>query len=185
MHKRRLVETVQFQLVPPDPNTTIVLDNMVSEWGAIPSAHLSVVLVHLRFLYLVHQTHHWVAKGDSFYGDHMLFQRLYEAIAVEIDVLAEKAVGMGSERNVNLPLQVIQLQRLVQGYGMATTIPQSTELAKRSLLAERNLLLVVATAVEQMKMQGILSRGVDNMLATVEDKHEEHVYILQQRCMSL
>ena len=164
-----------------DPNIQIVFDNMVSEWGSVSYSALSVLLVHLRFLNFVHQTHHWVTKGDNFYGDHQLFQRLYETTNDEIDALAEKAVGMGKVDNVNITLQTQQLMRLVKGYGMMSTIPQPTELAKRSAAAEANFIKTVELAIDCMKGSGQMTRGLDNLLAGILDVHEGHIYLLKQR----
>ena len=66
---------------------------------------------------------------------------------------------------------------------MTTTIPQPTELAKRSYLAEMNFLKVMAHLAEHLKECGTLTRGLDNMLQGIEDKHEGHVYLLKQRIM--
>lgn len=178
--KRRLVETLEMALVV-EPNLNIVTENMVSEWGGVPYPELSVLLVHLKFLAFVHQNHHWTTKGDPFYGDHLLFSRLYECVTGEIDSIAEKAIGLGSTSNVDLALTTSQLFKLVQGYGMTSTIPQPTELAKRSYLAEMNFLKVTAHLVEHMKANCTLTRGLDNLLAGIEDKHEGNVYLLKQR----
>ena len=164
-----------------DPNTSIVFDNMVSEWGELPYSQLSVLMVHLRYLNIMHHTHHWTCKGDSFYGDHKLFGQLYTAIQDEIDKMGERVIGLGMTDNVNMSLQVSQLTRLTQGYGMLSSIPQPNELALRSLVAEKNFLICVALTAEQLKEQGMLTRGLDNMLQGIEDLHETHVYLLKQR----
>ena len=182
MKKRKLFENVQIVI---DPNLHIVVDNLCSEWGNLPYPQLSVLLVHLKFLYFVHQNHHWTCKGDPFYGDHLLFQRLYEATQEEIDSIAEKTIGLGTIANVDLVQQTNQLARLVQGYGMSQTIPQPNELAKRSLVAEVNFLACVSRLVESLKECGLLTRGLDNLIAGIEDKHEGHVYLLKQRCSSV
>lgn len=178
--KRRLVETLEMALVV-EPNLGIVTDNMVSEWGGVPYPELSVLLVNLKFLASVHQNHHWTTKGDPFYGDHLLFSRLYDGVTGEIDSIAEKAIGLGSTANVDITLVHNQLCKLIQGYGMTSTIPQPTELAKRSYLAEMNFLKTAAHLVEHMKANGTLTRGLDNLLAGIEDKHEGNVYLLKQR----
>lgn len=181
---RKLSETLELQLVTSNQNTSIVLDNMCAEWQRCPYPQLSVLLVHLKYLAMVHQNHHWVAKGDAFYGDHLLYQRLYEGATGEIDQVAEKVVGVGTHENVDLYLQISQLNRLIQGYGSTQTIPQQTELAKRSLLAEMNFLVVTSKLVESMKELGLLTRGIDNMIAGIEDAHEGAIYLLKQRCTS-
>jgi len=180
--KKRLVETLEMTLVV-EPNLDIITENMVSEWGGIPYPELSVLLVHLKFLAAVHQNHHWITKGDPFYGDHLLFSRLYDAVVCDIDALAEKAIGLGCTSNVDIVLQHKQLCQLLQGYGMTATIPQPTELAKRSYLAEMNFLKAAAHLAEHLKANGTMSRGLDNLLAGIEDKHEGHIYLLKQRIM--
>ncbi len=169
-------------LMTVEPNLGIVTDNMVAEWGGIPYAELSVILVHLKFLAEVHQTHHWTCMGDPYYGDHLLFTRLYDGVKCEIDTVAEKAVGLGSTSNVDLSLVTSQVMRLVSGYGMTTTIPQSTDLARRSLMAEMNFLKVIDRMIECLDECGMLTNGIDNMLQGIADVHEGHVYLLKQRC---
>lgn len=179
---RRLIETLEIQVAVPDPSIDIVHDNMLAAWSGVPYGQLSLLLVHLKFLAMVHQTHHWTAKGDPFYGDHLLFERLYNETTEDIDDLAEKTVGLGNEANVNLSLQLQQINQLVQGYGAASTIPSSSELARRSLGAEVAFLRCAAAMADSLHEHGLLTRGLDNMLQGLEDRHESHVYLLKQRC---
>jgi len=164
------------------PRTDLFLDNLVSVWGGVPYAELSVVLVYLRYLAMVHQTHHWTSKGDPFWGDHKLFERLYETVVDEIDTVAEKAVGLGTEANVNLQLQVTQVLKLCKTYGTAQTVPTSSDLAKASLVAERRFLTLLDATSERMREQGIATPGVENMLQQLFDTHEKHTYLLKLRC---
>lgn len=178
---KRLIETLEIMIAVPDPGYGVAIENMLAEWGNVPYAQLSVLLVHLRFLAMVHQTHHWTAKGDPFYGDHLLFERLYNGVLEDIDALAEKSVGLGSNDNVNLPLQVQQLNTLAQSYGTSSTLPQASDLSKRSLVAEVSFLRCAAHCAQSLKEMGLMTRGLDNLLAGIEDKHEGHVYLLKQR----
>jgi hypothetical protein len=66
---------------------------------------------------------------------------------------------------------------------MTSTIPQPTELARRSYQAEMNFLKVASHLVEHMKESGTLTRGLDNLIAGIEDKHEGNVYLLKQRIL--
>lgn len=54
---------------------------------------LCVLLATLRAAHLIHWTGHWQVKGDTQYGDHLLLERVYTALADEIDTLAEKVVS--------------------------------------------------------------------------------------------
>jgi DNA-binding ferritin-like protein len=179
--KKRLVETLEMALVV-EPNIDIITDNMVSEWANGPYPQLSVLLVYLKFLASLHQNHHWTAKSDPFYGDHLLFERLYGAVVAEIDSVAEKAVGLGSTANVDLNLQCTQVLRLVQGsFANTGTLPMMSDLARRSYQAEMSFLRVADRLVESMRECGMLTRGVDNLIAGIQDAHEGHIYLLKQR----
>ena len=182
-NKKKVKEGVQV-LVVAEPNHEVILDNMMAEWGGIPYSQLSVILVYLKFLSAVHQNHHWTCMGDPFYGDHLLFSRLYEAVDAEVDPVAEKAIGLGCTSNVNPQLMYMQVLRLLSGAGAASTIPQSSDLAKKSLIAEMNFLKVIDSCKASLQEHGLLTNGIDNMLQGIADKHEGHIYLLKQRCSS-
>lgn len=181
-NRKRLVETLEMQIAVPDVSHGIAVENMLAQWGGVPYAELSVMLVKLRHLAMVHQTHHWAAQGDPFYGDHLLYERLYETIVGEVDALAEKSVGLGSEDNVNLPLQAMQLAQLTKEYGTAVALPTASSLPQRSMAAEVDFLRCAALCACSLKEKGLMTRGLDNFLQGLEDKHESHVYLLKRRC---
>lgn len=165
-----------------EPNGSLVFENMLSEWGELPYAELSVLLVHLRWLALVHQAHHWTSKGDPFYGDHLLFERLYNTASEEIDAIGERSVGLGTDQNVNLMLHLSQLQRLAQDYGVLSTLPHPTELAQRSLLAEQVFMKTMGYVIVSLKESQQLTQGLENLLQDICDNHESSTYLLKQRC---
>ena len=181
--KRKLSETVQV-LVVTEPNQGIMFENMMAEWRGMPYAQLSVVLVYLKFLSALHENHHLTCKGDPFYGDHLLFSRLYDAVQDEVDTVAEKAIGLGCTSNVDLHTVYSQVLKLIDGAGSGATIPQSSDLARKSLVAELNFLKVIDECIESLEECGMLTNGVDNLLQGSADKHEGHVYLLKQRCSS-
>lgn len=168
-------------VVTVEPNINILTDNMIAEWGHVPYAGLSVVLSHLKYLYALHQNHHWTAMGDPFYGDHLLFQRLYEGVTKEIDMIAEKAIGLGCTTNVDLHLIHSQLLKLISGTESASMIPQSSDLSRKSLMAEMNFLKVIDHVISHLQECGLLTAGLSNLLEGIADAHEGHVYLLKQR----
>jgi hypothetical protein len=46
-----------------------------------------------------------------------------------------------------------------------------------------NFLKVAAYLAECLKECGLMTRGLDNLLAGIEDKHESNVYLLKQRIL--
>jgi len=144
---------------------------------------LASVLVLLRALAAIHQTNHWVTHGPSSYGDHLLFERLYGNVVEEIDQVAERAVGSGQgEKVANLRGQMAAVQRVV-----ALLYPEDRETlsakacVEASIEAESFFLRCLRDLVEKLKSADMLSRGTDDLLAGIESKHEEHLYLLKQR----
>lgn len=129
----------------------------------------------------MHQTNHWVAKGEYFFGDHKLFEQLYDSTNNEIDTVAEKAIGYGGERVVSLSLQLKQLA-IIDKSATDDAIKTSSSLAKKSLECETRLLMIIPTLLEMMRASGTLTSGIENMVNQLQDDHEKHVYLLKQRC---
>lgn len=144
-------------------------------------AELTGLLTAAQMLYVLHQTHHWQAKGDSFYGDHLLFERLYNDVLGDVDPLAEKAVGLGGVETVMLMPRMQGVNFLLGCTEPHNVMPQSTQLVERSLAAEIMFLSMCAMASFSLKAKGQLSAGLDNLLAGIQDKAEGRVYLLRQR----
>lgn len=159
-----------------------VVEAQRSAYAGQPYAELASILVLLRALAVIHQSNHWATSGASYYSDHLLFDRLYGDLVEEIDKVAEKAVGMGSSSLVNPVTLAKQVSDAVAELckGLPPEVSPAA-MIQLSLEAEMRFLLMTQALVKVMKEAGTLSRGVDNLLAAIEDKHEEHVYLLKQR----
>ncbi len=182
--RRRLAETAEVAVVADELGTDIAFQNALARWGRVSVPELSVVLAHLRALSLTHQVHHWQAKGDPFFGDHKLFEQLYTGTLKEIDLIAERAIGLGGPENVDLPAQLGHSQGFVEACGSQGTIPVASALARRSLMMEFGFIRCLDLAAKSMRDCGTLTRGTDNLLAGVEDVHESNVYLLKRRVAS-
>jgi DNA-binding ferritin-like protein len=147
---------------------------------------LPTVLVFLKALTTIHQSHHWLTYGETYYADHLLFERLYNQTIEDVDGVAEKAVGTGAPLDKMHPgLQSSIVAHIVKKYCGDGVVYSGGENPKTylevSLLAETQFLACMDEISKVMKEKGELSRGVDNMLAGIEDKHEGHLYLLKQR----
>lgn len=162
-----------------------VVQAHISPFASVPYGELAGVLVFLQALGVVHQSNHWATKGESYYADHLLFDRLYGDVVGEVDKVAEKAVGLGGPRLVVAPTLARSTAEVVNELWVAQ--PEDPDPAARvamSLQAELRFLVMMQMVAKEMQAKGTLSRGTDNMLADIEDKHEEHVYLLKQRMES-
>ena len=139
---------------------------------------LTSLLAVLRAAAFLHQTHHWQTSGHQYYGDHLLFERLYNESQTFIDQVAERAVGSEGESSVN-PLQQVDLVgQLVKMVAVGST---PSEMVTVSLRLEKLVLETIALTLAQLKNNGALSNGTDNLLQGAADLHETFLYLLQQR----
>ena len=149
-----------------------------------PYSILAHLLAGLRTLGMVHQTAHWQTRGGHFYGDHLLFQRIYEESLEGIDGVAERLVGLANDpEQVELCSQVRiihQLVRMASGGGPSVA-PSPEMLVQRSLMGEMALIGAIGKIKQAIDEAGALTEGLDDLLQGIASKHEEFVYLLRQR----
>lgn len=162
--------------------SVLKLEDFFMTYGDSKYAELGIFIDLLRALSLLHHTHHWQTQGPQFYGDHLLYQRLYELSDGQIDLVGEKAVGLGSPELV-LPRHSLEnMRRYIEAVedGDIMDAP-ALKMAKRSLLAEKSFITAGEKMMDQLKSKGLLTRGVEQLLGTILDEHEGVLYLLKQR----
>jgi DNA-binding ferritin-like protein len=143
-----------------------------------PCLVLQQVLAHLKALAWVHWTCHWQVQGDPFYGDHQLFERLYDALPESIDDLAEKIVFLyGREAVDPILLEEMSLQVLKNNL-------TSKSLYLKALAMEQSLQTLLKSTYTNLKENNLLSLGMDDFIMSLANKHETHLYLLKQRLVS-
>lgn len=134
----------------------------------------SRILALLRALSWNYLTSHWQVGGDSSYGDHLLFQRMYETTQEEIDTLAEKIVGTYGMAAVDARKQAEEMSHQLNQWDIGCPF-------ERGLTAEKTFQVALQSGLSTLEEKGDLSLGMDNLLRTLADTHETHMYLLQQR----
>lgn len=150
---------------------------------SMESEELAELLAVMRAVYLLHQAHHWQTRGPSFYGDHLMFQRLYETLLPEMDSVAERVIARGfgpsAAKLVGASAVTAKTQALLNRWAPGES-PESDDamgLVIQSLDAEITLLGRIDSMLATQKF----SNGVQNLLQGIADKHEENTYLLQRR----
>lgn len=137
-------------------------------------SHLAHLLAYLRAMYLSYQTSHWQTKGPAYYGNHLLFQRLYESVQDEIDALAEKIVGYVGPAGVDLDGQVDLVNTIASG--LAATADHHVRGLESEVAFQRH----VKAAYDAIKDAGVMTLGLDDFLMATASAHETNQYLLQQ-----
>jgi DNA-binding ferritin-like protein len=142
-----------------------------------PAEGLVRLLAALEAASMVHQSHHWQTSGKNFYGDHLLFQKLYEGTSADIDTIAEKLVGIsGDPANTNYFLRMAMMKKCMDKW----TVPGASY-GVVSLAAENDLIALGTECLEVLRRNQVLTIGTENLIAGILDKHETFIYLLQQR----
>lgn len=159
-----------------------IFSHLVGEYQGIAMAELGALVAVLRAAALVHQSHHWQTRGDTFYSDHKLYEQLYGESLGPIDRLAERAVGSGHRLLVHPVIQAAQVAALVKFFcGDIQIDPTPDEYALTSFMTEAHVLSLMGMAYGALKASSALSPGTDNLLQDIADTHETFVYLLRQR----
>lgn len=141
---------------------------MVDAWSGILSG--------LYALGVAIQSAHWRSLGESFYGDHLMYQRMYEDVIREIDSFAERFMGVIGDETALDPAHLLSHASVVVKQMM-----MPGDLASALLMAEKNFLERLGGFAKTLESTGQLSTGIENLIQGISDRHEEHVYLLSRR----
>lgn len=135
---------------------------------------LRELLASLRALYWNYQTSHWQTKGENFYGNHLLFQRLYEKLGEEVDDMAEKLVGYFNEESVDSKDSITRTQNWIQKWA------KITDPVQRSIEAEKDFQRGLRHIYDTIKANDDMHLGLDDFLMSISSDHDTNLYLLQQ-----
>jgi DNA-binding ferritin-like protein len=135
----------------------------------------ALYIATLKAISLVHQHNHWTTKGKTFYGDHLLFERLYNSALENLDLAAEKFMGLFGADCLHFTLQADLLYKILLKYKGLEGKP-----LVMSLTVEKDFIKLSSDAYKCFEDEDRLTLGLDDMIMAIASKREESVYLLQQ-----
>jgi DNA-binding ferritin-like protein len=135
----------------------------------------ALYIASLKAIALIHQHSHWTTKGGTFYGDHLLFERLYNSALKDLDLAAEKFLGLFGEECLGYDLQVDLLNKAMLKYKNLEGSP-----LEMSLKIEKDFIKFSKDSYDCFEKEGHLTLGLDDMIMAIASQREESVYLLQQ-----
>jgi DNA-binding ferritin-like protein len=136
----------------------------------------ALYIATLKAMALIHQHGHWSTRGAPFYGDHLLLERLYNSSLKDLDLAAEKFVGLFGDQVLDYDLQNKLLHEILSKYSDLEGSP-----AQMSLAMEKDFLKFSQQAYNCFEEEGRLTLGLDDMIMAIASSREESVYLLQQK----
>ena len=150
------------------------MPSLSAQQSEVVTMRLQGILSVLRAQYMSYQTSHWQAMGQAYYGNHLLFQRLYESVQAEVDAVAEKAVGYLGADAVELVPQV----ELV--FSWVSRWSKVDDHHMRGLQSERDVQAVLQAAYDSIKAARAMTLGLDDWIMATANAHDTNAYLLQQ-----
>jgi DNA-binding ferritin-like protein len=129
----------------------------------------------LKGMALIHQHSHWSTSGIAFYGDHLLFERLYNSALKDLDLAAEKFIGLFGDKVLDYDLQTDLLHKVLLKYNSLEGSP-----LEMSLKIEKDFLKLSQQSYKVFEDEETLTLGLDDMILSIASQREESVYLLQQ-----
>ena len=137
-------------------------------------ANLTKILAHMRAASMHYQHAHWQTEGETFYGDHLMYGRLYDSLDPHIDTLAEKIVGYYGTDALSTIEQTKQVAEIASEYCEDCFI-------KTSLAFEEALCNAIVTEFDRQEEAGTLKLGMNDFLAAACNDRDTAKYLLKQR----
>lgn len=135
----------------------------------------ALYIATLKSIALIHQHNHWTTRGVAFYGDHLLFERLYNSALEDLDLAAEKFIGVFGDDVISYDMQTELLNKVLSKYSKLEGSP-----LEMSLAIEKEFLQFSTAAYDCFEVEGKMTLGLDDMIMAIASNREESVYLLQQ-----
>lgn len=133
----------------------------------------TILLPYLRAMYQMYQHMHWKSSGETFYADHLLFQRLYGDLQEELDSIAERIIGLSDDpSSINNESDSEAASKLLK----KMLKDNDKDFAPQAIEAEKALMVLIRKIIED----GVTD-GLEDLLQGIASLHESHLYLLQQR----
>lgn len=136
------------------------------------------ILAHLRALQWYYWSSHWTVGGASYYGDHLLFQKLYEGLNESIDELGERMVSYFGVSSVN-PMAIQSLSQKVLMEVANVSDPMFAALKMEDSLRSAIKKAWKANQDHEMYL------GLDDFLMGLSNERDTAIYLLERRTAGL
>lgn len=145
-----------------------------------PGKLMATYLAFLRALSLISTNNHWQCQGPNFYGNHLLFERIYNDLIKLSDSAAERTVGLFGVELIDLEKQLPAIHKLTDKYSYTKFSGEENPYIMSSLEATKDFLKFSKNVYKAIKDSDDMTLGLDNLIMSISDKCEEHVYLLKQ-----
>lgn len=157
-------------------------DEKIDTFADFSYGKLGVIVAATKGLVAVVQSAHWSAKGRNFYEDHLLFERVYNSFNELIDDVAEKAVSLSKDERIVDPCRLIKASFT---FAEETNHIGIDDLNQKVFTSVQLYKKLVTKCYNDLKADGMLTPGLENLLQNVLDVTEKQEYLLERTQMGV
>ena len=128
----------------------------------------------LRAMQIHYHTMHWKSHGQNFYGDHIMYERIYKSLKKDIDECGEKSIALFGDNSID----EVELAQMILSWIIRWN---STNEHDKAVMPEVDLQNVAKQTFDQLSSANNLSMGLNDFLMTICNKHETDLYLIKQR----
>lgn len=132
-------------------------------------------IVYLRAIAFIHKQNHWITFGIAFYGNHLLFDRIYTTVTENLDSAVEKLITLFGDEVLNYDIQVELLNEILNKYNNLEGSP-----LEMSLNIEKDFLNFSKEIYDKLKEKNKLTLGLDDLLMSIANERETSIYLLNR-----
>lgn len=131
-----------------------------------------------RTMVVVFQHSHWKCKAVTFYGQHLLFERIYNAVNTLTDATAEKLIGVFGNDALEHNNQLEIMSGIYKKYNGEHHLANSINISK-------DFLKMAEDIYNRLKEMGDITLGIDDMIMSQCSDVEGYLYLLQQASVGI
>lgn len=159
-------------------NVKTLIENYSAPGPSILNS-LMGLLALFRGVLISHEFGHWMARGDSSYSDHLLFERMIGDYYGRLDELAEKIIGYG-QGSQSFRINIVEhLNQVVSKVEDMSDV--SSDFLFLALNSEKELLSRIHIIMDELSDSESSNAGLEDYLSSLASVSERHVYLLTQR----
>lgn len=136
----------------------------------------SFLVATLKAISIIHQHNHWTAKGTNFYEHHLLFERVYNLAIEDLDLVAERFVGIYGREFLNFKNQNTLLTTILKRYESFAI----DDYVNQSLTIETDCIALLDEVSKTLIEEKSSTLGLNDLLGTVASNRETACYLLKQ-----
>ena len=142
------------------------------------------IICMLRAMHLWFHSAHNSIYGISFSGDHFsLYHKIYDGIQEEIDDFIERAIGLTADQSMACPIKITGGAYHILGNLPSPTTLMGCEMSEAGRDIIGAYVELLESACNKLEAAGLLTKGLDDLIAGSANVHEGYYYLMQQRAI--